>query len=47
MNASAFFEERQPGTGDIFWDSLLADLDRLMVCRGWEMVSLPKVPWRR
>jgi len=34
MDVSAFYEERQPGTGDIFWDSLLADLDRLMVYGG-------------
>jgi plasmid stabilization system protein ParE len=33
-SASAFYEGRQPGTSDIFWDCLLADLDLLMLCGG-------------
>jgi plasmid stabilization system protein ParE len=33
-SASAFYEGRQPGTGDIFWDSLRADLELLMVYGG-------------
>lgn len=34
MDGKIFYEERQPGTGDAFWDSLLADLDLLMVYGG-------------
>ena len=33
-NGRLFYEERQPGLGDYFWDTLLSDLESLLIYGG-------------
>lgn len=33
-NGRLFYEERQPGLGDVFWDTLLSDLESLVIYGG-------------
>jgi hypothetical protein len=33
-NVRIFYEERQPGLGDYFWDTLLSDVESLIVYGG-------------
>jgi hypothetical protein len=33
-DAKAFYDQREPGVGDYFWDSLLADIESLMIYAG-------------
>jgi hypothetical protein len=33
-DGKAFYDEREPGVGDYYWDSLLADIESLVVYAG-------------
>ena len=33
-DGKAFYDQREPGVGDYFWDSLFADIDSLMIYAG-------------
>ena len=33
-DGKAFYDEREPGVGDYFWDSLLADIESLVLYAG-------------
>lgn len=33
-DGKAFYDQREPGVGDYFWDSLLADIESLMIYAG-------------
>lgn len=33
-NGRLFYEERQPGLGDYFWDTFLSDLESLLIYGG-------------
>jgi hypothetical protein len=33
-DGKAFYDQREPGVGDYFWDSLLADIESLIIYAG-------------